>query len=33
LGSKLISTSMVNSKNYEGIRQNTEKVLQILKEI
>jgi len=33
LGSKLISTSMVNTKNYEGIRQNTEKVLQILKEI
>ena len=33
LGSKLISTSMVNNKNYEGIRQNTEKLLQILKEI
>jgi 2-keto-3-deoxy-6-phosphogluconate aldolase len=33
LGSKLISSSMVNSKNYEGIQQNTEKVLQILKEI
>jgi len=33
LGSKLISTSMVNSKNYEGIRQNVEKVLQIIKEI
>ena len=33
LGSKLISTSMVNSKNYEGIRQATERVLQILKEI
>lgn len=33
LGSRLISTSMVNSKNYEGIRQLTEKVLQYLKEI
>lgn len=33
LGSKLIATSLVNSKNYEGIRQETEKVLQILKEI
>jgi 2-dehydro-3-deoxyphosphogluconate aldolase/(4S)-4-hydroxy-2-oxoglutarate aldolase len=33
LGSKLISTTMVNDKNYQGIRHQTEKLIQILKEI
>jgi 2-dehydro-3-deoxyphosphogluconate aldolase/(4S)-4-hydroxy-2-oxoglutarate aldolase len=33
LGSKLISISQVNNKNYQGIQKLTEKLLQILKEI